>query len=658
MCGICGDIRTPHGGLAAPGLLTAMNEAQRHRGPDDTGLWCEGPVGLGHQRLAILDLDGGRQPMADSSGQVVVTYNGEIYNFVELREQLRGLGHQFRSTGDTEVLLHAYLEWGLEMLPRLSGMFAFGVYDARRRWLFAARDPMGQKPFLYYQDADGLVFASELTALLRHPRVPRRLDLTAVAGYLVREYFTAPETPLQDVRKLQPGEAMLYEPSTGRLRCWRYWDPMDAVRRPFLDRPPTIEDEETLAQELRTAVERHLRSDVPVGVYLSGGVDSTALAALACDVIGGQNLQTFTIGYADPSFDESAAARRTAQQLGTRHHELRLSPQECVAAVPDAVAHLDEPLADPGYLSVIQAASLASRHVKVVVAGDGGDELLCGYETFKVWEAADWMHRQLPAGVRGLLRACVALTPAQYGYMGLGYRARYFLRGLDVPAAWRNTCWIGAFTPDEARAVLRGGDDTQSLRGDHGWPTLFDHVQELHRLAARHDGLTRLGLEYQQTYLPGAICAHTDKANMRFSLEARSPLLDPAVVQCLNRLPSSWKLRGWQSKWLLRRWLTRRLGRALPVKKHGFAAPLALWLRRELRTFAETHLNRDAIEAAGVFHPEKVARLWQEHAGGRANHAKPLWTVLVFQVWHRQHLQAPVAREAATRLTQMKEVAA
>ncbi len=638
MCGICGDVRTPGGGKVDAAVVERMSLAQQHRGPDDQGVWVEEGIGLGHRRLSILDLSGGHQPMADPSNRVVVTYNGELYNYVELREALQAKGHRFAGSGDTEVLLHAYLEWGIEALARFSGMFAFGLYDRQQHWLFAARDPFGQKPFLYYADEAGIVFASELSSLLRHPRVPRELDREALARYLVYENFMAPDTPVRGVRKLPPGHALLYHRQTGQLKIWPYWDPIGAPP----DQPAralTLADEEQFIECLRASVARHLRSDVPVGVYLSGGVDSTALTALSCDILGGQNLQTFTIGHTERSFDESAQARRFARQFGTQHHERILTPEQCVQTVPDCVRHLDEPLADPGYLSVCQAALLASDHVKVVLAGDGGDELLCGYETFKVWEASERLHRATSPAVRRLLRRVIDATPVQYGYMGLWYRARHFMRGLDAPAALRNSLWICAFTPAEAQALLRGGEQAQALQpGADGWARVFEPVRQMHERAAGFDALGRLGLEYQQMFLSNCICPHTDKANMRYSLEARSPFLDPAVVRYLNALPSEWKLHGWQAKWLLRRWLGRRLGRRLPVKKRGFASPIAIWLRRELRAFAWSYLNPEALEAVGVFEAAPTLVLWNEHQRGRANHAKKLWTLLVFQVWVYTHL--------------------
>lgn len=638
MCGICGELYRDPAQRPDPAVLAAMTDAQCHRGPDDRGIWLRGPVGFGHRRLAILDATGGYQPMVDPNGDATLSFNGELYNYPELRETLRARGRRFLGTGDTEVLLHAYLEWGPAMLERVSGMFAFCVYDARQDRLFAARDPAGQKPLFYYADQQGLIFASELTALLHHPRLPRRPDREALAAYTVYEHVPAPASALEGVRKLPPGHALLYHRATGQLDIWPYWDPVGA-QPPAAERPLTSHDEDAVAECLREAVARHLRSDVPVGLYLSGGVDSTTLAILACDLIGGQNLPTFTVSQPDRSFDESAAARRLARQLGTPHHQLPLTARQCTEMVPEALGHLDEPLADPGYLSMCAAASLASRHVKVVLSGDGGDELFCGYEPFKAWALAEQLRRWTTPPLRRVLRGMIDLLPAQYGYMGLWYRAGVFMRGVDAAPTLRNTLWTGAFSPAEAREVLQHGRDLAALQpGPGGLPAVAAWAGALHARTKDWDALNRLSLEYQLGYLPGNICAHTDKANMRFSLEARSPFLDPAVIRHVNGLPVSWKLHGGQSKRVLRRWIARRLGYPLPLKKRGFTVPIARWLRRELQEMAWRHLCPDAVAAVGIFEPAVVRRLWQAHQAGRANHAKKLWTVLVGQHWCARHL--------------------
>jgi asparagine synthase (glutamine-hydrolysing) len=571
---------------------------------------------------------------------LAITYNGEIYNYVELRDELRARGHSFESTGDTEVLLAGYREWGSDVLSRLDGMYAFVVYDARARTLFGARDPVGQKPLLYYCGRDGIVFASELTSLLAHPAVPRTMDREALAHYLVYEGYIAPFTALEGVSKLPPGHGFRYGLDTGDIDVFRHWEPVSAPVRDVRELPAPA-DYDALESVLRSAVARHLRSDVPVGVYLSGGIDSTTVATLATDVLGRGKVQTYTVASEVSSFDESAEARATAKRLGTDHHESTLSSGRLLETLPEILEKLDEPLSDPGLVAIYQVADFAVKHVKVILSGDGGDELLCGYPPFAKWGLSEWLERQPAWLVRGLLRGAIDRLPAQYGYMGLAYKASVFSRGFGKPAPIRNQCWVGSFLPSEIRGLLVGGRDVAAMRpGADGIEGVYDHVVRAHAAAVDHDPIARLGYEYQTTYLPYCICAHTDKANMMHSLEARSPFLDVEAIRALNALPSSWKLRDGQGKWMLREYLKRRHGPTVAKKrKQGFTIPLALWLRGPMRPLAEEMLDPELLRAAGLFEVDPVRRLWDEHLRGRANHYKKLWTLIVIQAWWQRRIR-------------------
>ncbi len=621
-----------------------MNRAQVHRGPDGEGVWRADGVVFGHRRLSILDLsDDAAQPMRDAPSGVVLTYNGEIYNYVELRDSLRAKGHSFRSSGDTEVLLKAYLEWGLDMLPRLNGMFAFAIFDPRQGCLILARDQIGQKPLFYWQAPDRLAFASELTALLRHPGIERTIDREALVHYLVHEAYPAPHTPLQGVRKLPPQHCLRYDIASGEATL-RRWEAALDKPQPATREAPTREDEDRLEDVLREAVARHLRSDVPVGVYLSGGVDSSTMALFASDVLGGERVHTYTVASSEPSFDESDLARRTAGILGTRHHETVLTPERLLETIPGILAGMDEPLADPGLVAVHQVARYVRDHVKVVLSGDGGDELMCGYPPFAKWGLGDRLAALPTSLLRGIVQPLARQLPAQYGYMGLAFKAQLFARGLDRPAAVRNAAWIGSFLPEEIADLLGDPDDIKALAPDaNGIPGVWQPLADLHRLAREHDALSRLGYEYQLNYLAHCICAHTDKANMAHSVEARSPFLDRQVIRHLRAMPSSWKLRQGRGKWLLRRLLERRIGPHVSAKpKQGFTVPLALWLRGPLRELGESLLAPDRIASAGLFRPEAVTRMWERHQNGRQNLYKPLWTLIVLQHW-LDSLPAPVS---------------
>lgn len=633
MCGICGDIRR-RGGDPSPAALQAITDAMAHRGPDGDGVWVKENVGFGHRRLSIIDLATGDQPMHALNGQLSLTYNGEIYNYVELKAELQQLGQVFYTTSDTEVVLLAYAQWGMEMLPRLNGMFAFALYDWRDHTMLIARDPIGQKPLIYQHNADGLIFGSELAPLLKHPSITSNLDCQALASYLLFENYSAPYTPLEGVYKLPPGHALRFDTNTNELRIWQYWDHIaqTSANPRQTESDPTPDDFAALEEVLRRAVARHLRSDVPVGVYLSSGVDSSTMVTLASDVLGAENVRTYTIKHTEPSFDESDAARLTAQKLGTQHHESTLTTEQILKSVPTILGKLDEPLADPGLVSIYQVAEFASQHVKVVIAGDGGDEFFCGYPPFNYWGVGERL-TNLPRFARdGLLKPMVKALPDQFGYMGTFYKAKTFMRGVGQSPAHRNSAWLSSFWLGDIERLMVNGRE---------WATskLLQPVDDLYNRTKAFDPVTRLGYEYQQRYLPYNICAHTDKANMMVSLEARAPFLDTEAMRYINALPLHWKLKNGQSKYILRQWLDKRLGAHVSQKrKQGFTVPLARWFRDELKTFAYNVLNPTTQKQLGLFNPAEVERIWNEHQTGKVNHYKRLWTLTVFSHWYQRHL--------------------
>jgi asparagine synthase (glutamine-hydrolysing) len=639
VCGIAGEVVVGSGAPNGEALARMLN-ALRHRGPDGEGVFIKDGVALGHRRLTIIDLsDLSAQPMIDPDTGCAITYNGEIYNYLELRQELAALGHRFRTEGDTEVLLKAYVAWGKDCVRHLLGMFAFAIFDPRMHVLFAARDHAGQKPFIYCRHDKGLIFSSELTAMLRHPAVPGRLDPEAICHYLVYESFVDDQAVIAGVRRLPAGSSLIFQIDTGLLEIERYWRP--AVGNGIGDlAEPGAGDAASVEKVLRASVERHLRSDVPVGIYLSGGIDSNLITTLACDVRVPSEIRTFTIRHTEPTFDEADDARWTADRLGTRHHEMTLTPERVLESVPKILATLDEPLADPGLVSIYQVASFASQHVKVVLSGDGGDEFFYGYEPFHKWRLSQ-KFAALPAWItQGALKALVDRMPAQYGYMGPFYKAQTFARGFGVPESLRNMAWLGAFSPEELFLLLRdAGDLTALARSKNDVANVYEPVMRVHNSAAGQDSLLRLALEYQTIYLAGCICAHTDKANMMHSLEARAPLLDPEVMALANSLPLHWKLRGGQGKWILRRYLERRLGPEVGRRaKRGFTVPIAQWLRGPLKRMAGDLLSPDAIRAGGHLNAGEVQRLWREHQDGRRNNYKKLWAILVLQAWQQRVL--------------------
>ncbi len=642
MCGIAGEVSKSTADMRLdPTNVQRINDAQRHRGPDGEGLWSDDDAVLGHRRLTILDLsDAAAQPLVDAATGVALTFNGEIYNYVELRERLEAKGHRFRSSGDTEVLLRGYLEFGTEVLSHLNGMYAFAFWDPRARRLFAARDPAGQKPLIYYHGRGRLIFASELSALLRHPKVPRTIDRTALAGYLIFEAYLAPDSAIEGIRKLPPGHALTYIADGDELRVWAHWDHLSVRPDRRYPATPRPDDMTRLDDVLRSAVARHLRSDVPIGIYLSGGIDSTTVSMLASELRNG-DVNTYTVRIADPTYNEADVAQTTAALLGTRHHETTMTPSFLLEGIQRNLQLMDEPLADLGLIATSQVAAFAAQHVKVILSGDGSDEFFYGYEPFLKWGWSEFLEALPARTVEGTLKPLLRPFAAQYGYMGLFYKASIFMRGYRRPAALRNVAWSGAYLAHEIADVLVGGEDEPALRanGQQHEP-VYDRLISLHDQTRDLEPLDRLGREYQTTYLPGLICSHTDKATMMVSIEGRSPFLDNEVIRLASELPASWKIRGGRGKWILRQYLATRLPNSqVPwLKKRGYTVPIAAWLRRELKPFASDLLDRDRLRAGGVFKPEAVDALFREHVDGKANNYKKLWPIIVFTAWAGREL--------------------
>jgi len=613
MCGICG-IATA-GGAVDPGRLAAMSATLVHRGPDSDGAFAEGPVGLAARRLAIIDLQTGDQPISNEDGRITVVQNGELYNYRELRHELERSGHRFSTSGDTEVLVHLYEEHGERFPDRLRGMFAVALWDSERRRLLLARDRYGIKP-LYYREADGeLAFGSELRALPRG-----EIDLDALEAFLAFNSVPGPLTIFRDVRKLQPGHVLVWE--SGRSEVTRYARPAPVPASEARD-----DEEAELVEELRArmrdSVRAHLVSDVSVGVLLSGGIDSSLLAALAAEELS-EPLRTFSIGFEERSFDELGDARLVAQRYDTNHRELVLRP-DAALLLPALAEAFDEPFADSSALPTYLVSQLAAEDVKVALSGEGGDELFGGYYTY----AADLL-AQRAGWTAPLLRPLVERLPTSSARASFDYRAKRFVRAAHLPPLERHHGWKEIFSPD-ARAALTG------RRGD------FDPVDLLRARFAETEGaepLARLQDVDLGTYLVDDLLAKTDRASMAHSLEARVPFLDPVVTNFAFALPTRHKVRGFRKKVLLRKAAAplvppELLGR----RKRGFSIPAAAWLRGELEPFARDTLSPDTLQRQGFFRPETVTRLIDDHVAGREDLSRQLWGLLAFTLWHERHVE-------------------
>jgi asparagine synthase (glutamine-hydrolysing) len=625
MCGITGFIGR-EGEEADRGVLARMTAALAHRGPDGDGLYVDGPVALGHRRLAIIDVAGGAQPLSNEDGSVWVSYNGELYNEPALRARLEARGHVYRTVSDTESLVHLYEEQGTAFVAGLNGMFALALWDRNRRRLVLARDRMGQKP-LYYAETPGggLVFGSEPKALLAHPQVARRLDEASLARYLFYEYVPAPYSIWEGMRKLPAAHLLVWENGTTTVE--RYWQPPPPMAESAA--PPLGVAAVRFWDDFRDAVARHRRSDVPLGVFLSGGVDSSSVAAALTQVEPARGVRTFSIGFEDPSFDESRHSRTVAQHLGTDHHERVFSAATVYELLPEVATWLDEPFGDASILPTHLLSRFARTEVTVALGGDGADELLAGYPTFAAERAAD-LYARLPAPARALAGAAVGRLPVDHGNISFDFRLKQFLRGAGAPAALAHQRWLGSFSGPEIARLLAGGG-TLDVEAEH--------LGRAALLAPAGDPLTRALALYQDTYLPEDILTKVDRASMACSLEVRAPFLDAALVDALAALPSSFKYGRGQTKRLLKAAASPYLPPAILSRpKKGFGIPVARWLRGPLSGLLDRLLGRERLERQGLFRPDEVALRIHEHRQGIRDHRKPLWTLLMFQLWYEHWL--------------------
>ncbi len=610
-----------------------MRESLIHRGPDGHGSFIRGPVRLTMRRLSIIDLEGGDQPMSNETDTVHVVFNGEIYNFVELRESLAGLGHRFRTLSDTETIVHAYEQWGDDFVNHLNGMFAIALWDEDRARLVLARDRAGIKP-LYYAHANGaLVFGSELKALLKSGLVPRKLDYQALGQYLSLEYIPAPASIVHGVRKLRPGHVLTA--SMDHVSERAYWD-LSLAQSESDPLPGSVDDHVHAFREvLRRAVNREMVSDVPVGVLLSGGIDSSTVAAFMTQAAD-EPVQSFSVSFAERSFDESRYARMVAAHLGTRHHELRVTPADLFEALPTITGIVDEPFADPSIVPTYLVSRFARERVKVALGGDGGDEMLAGYSTLQAHRLAP-LYRMLPEPFRrAVVERAAERLPASPRYMAFDFLLRRFIQGADAPPWRQHQMWTGSLFGESKAAVLhpdvRGATDDGKFEA-----TLADTAAAS---GATHP-LNRILYQDFKLYLEGDILAKTDRASMATSLETRVPFLNRDMLAHLERVPVTLKIRGLTRKYILRKAVKGLLPASIITRrKRGFSIPVAAWLNEDLRSLVHEYLNEARLRREGAFDPAEVATLLDQHARRTRNNAKAIWTILMFQMWRERWLDA------------------
>jgi asparagine synthase (glutamine-hydrolysing) len=623
MCGIAGQVRVD-GGRIAPELLQRMCAAIEHRGPDARGEFIADGVALGIQRLRVIDLETGDQPISNEDGTVVVVLNGEIYNYRELRNELESRGHRFATNGDTETIVHLYEEHGKDCVRHLHGMFAFALWDARRRQLLIGRDRVGKKPLYYALDGERLNFASELQALLEDETVSREVDPAAVDSYLAYGYVPAPATAFRAVGKLPPAHTLVWR--DGRVDIDRYWSLDYGTKLAGLS-----EDEacERIRSAVRAATRRRMVADVPLGAFLSGGIDSSTVVAAMAEA-SSSPVKTFSIGFDRQPFDELAHARRIAELFETEHHEFVVRPA-AVEVLPRIVRHHGEPFADSSAIPSYYLAEMTRRHVTVALNGDGGDEAFGGYSRYVANSLAGRIDR-VPLVMRRSLAALGGSLPAGGAISSPVQRARRLLGNLALDPAERYARYVQVFD-GEQRNALYTDEFSASLASSDALETIVAPWQAASGLDVRD-----IMLEVDSaTYLPGDLIAKIDSATMAHALEARSPLLDHEVLELAAALPAELKIRGREKKWILRRamrgWIPDEI---LDRPKQGFSVPVSDWLRDELSAWArEVLLDRGTL-ARGWFRERGVRDMLDRHAAGWDAEAPRIWSLLMLELWQRE----------------------
>jgi asparagine synthase (glutamine-hydrolysing) len=636
MCGIVGFLSTGKASIPDIQVLRAMRESLVHRGPDDLGEYIrpideKGPfVFLGHRRLSIIDLAGGHQPLSNEDGTIWVIFNGEIYNFKDLRPDLESKGHRFRTNSDTEVIVHAYEELGENCFRKFNGMFAIALWDERRGRLVLARDRLGKKPLYYSSLGNTFLFGSELKAILTYPGFPRRLNRLSLMKYLFYEFIPCPHTIFEDARKLPPGSCLVRE--KGSVKIEEYWSPFLPDRS--VDDLDEVSASNRVMDLLKQAVRKRLIADVPLGIFLSGGIDSSAIAALAQEEVPGK-VETFSIGFEDPSFDESKYALMVSRHLGTNHHEQRMFPQDMLNIIPGLPEILDEPMADASILPTYLLSKFTRQHVTVALGGDGGDELFAGYPTYLAHRFAN-RYGFILNPLHPLLSFLGNLLPVSDDNISFDFKMKKFLSGIGHPEGTRNSLWLGSFAFEEIKKVL-----SPELAAVFSPRSLVEEIlYHESQFAIRNSKsaiesrLTLVQYLDMKMYLQESILVKVDRASMANSLEVRAPFLDHELVEFVMGLPSEWKLKGLTSKYLLKKAVKSILpDEVIQRKKKGFGVPIAKWVKGPLKELFSDMLDRSRIRREGLLDADFVSSLLQTHLRNQRDNRKQLWTLLVWQLW-------------------------
>ena len=617
MCGITGYL-----GQGNEEILRKMTDSLKHRGPDDKGFYFNNNIGLGHRRLSIIDLATGHQPISNEDETIWLIFNGEIYNFFELRKDLEKKGHKFKTQTDTEVMVHLYEEKGEDFLKELNGMFAIALWDEKNEKLILARDRMGQKPLYYSLINNTLIFGSEIKSLFEHPLVKKEIDFDSLNKYLIHTYVPTPQTIIKGVNKLEPGHFLVYQ--NNKLRNSSYWE---IQFNQLKDQGNYLAQFEDL---LEKSVKRRLVSDVPLGVFLSGGIDSSAIVYYA-QKNSSQKIKTFSIGFTDKSFDESNYANQVARFLKTEHYHQNCSPADLLGLIDDIAEINDEPLADASIIPTYLLSKFTRQKVTVALAGDGGDELLAGYPTFQAMKFAK-IYRYLPRTVRNIFQKTANLLPVSFDNFSLDFNIKKILSGYDYSPEIQNQIWLGDINLQQSQKLFSSTIANQ-INFNKSFSELDQFIEDINDQSLEN----RIIYLYLKQYLSDCILTKTDRASMFASLEVRAPFMDYRLVEFINSLPYDLKLKGLKSKYVLKKLMKGKLpDNIINRSKKGFGIPVAKWITHELKDFTFDLLSESSIKKQGIFDYSEIKKLLDEHLSKKVNHRIKLWTLLMFQQWYRK----------------------
>jgi asparagine synthase (glutamine-hydrolysing) len=630
MCGIFGWLRED--GLPDYEIGRRITDLLKHRGPDDSGYKIVNNCFLGHRRLSIIDVSkAGHQPFSSADGRYNIVFNGEIYNYLELRNELIAEGISFSTQTDTEVLLHAYLRWGKECLNKLEGMFAFAIFDRNAQELFLCRDHLGQKPLYFTQQNGNFIFSSELRCIIKHPQVDPRIELKSILKYHVYDFLPRNLTPLRNVWKLPPGHFLVLRNNS--IVIHEYWKSTPGHNESKITIDKAISQLDSL---LFDSVKKHLRSDVPYGIFLSGGIDSSLVTHYARSVLGKDDLKTFSVAFEYKNFDESKVAQAVARKYGTNHTVIPMTKESILNSIHKILDHLDEPLANPGLVNSYFISNFAAGDIKVALSGNGGDELFGGYVTFKADLASKILSALPDQFINSFKFLSSKVLSASSDYMSFDFKVNNLLKGFPGPDILRNQCWLAAISPEEIPGLYKGLNlpDLFFKRATIK-DNIFEEVTDAAYPVEKSNLRNKMLIQYQKLFLPEFVCANTDRASMSVSLEVRSPFIHRPIIEFANTLPQNLKIRKNKLKYLLFE-LGKRLGLPREVLNHpkqGFTFPVAGWLRTDLKETMEEVFSQETVSRFGIIDKNRISLLKREHLSGKRNHYKALWNLLTLFKW-------------------------